>query len=266
MSIFEEKASIIQNDQVDSSLYIMSLEAPLIAENFAPGQFVHAKIPGMEGHILRRPFSLYAASKASGIIEILYQVVGFGSDHMTTLKQGDILDLLGPIGTPWNPPVDAKTALLVAGGVGAAPLYMLADQLTSSGVQVEVIMGAQTEKSLVCHGRYRQLLNEKGGTASAVRCATDDGSFGHAGFCTTLVEEDLQSKTYDYAAVCGPEIMMQIVSRTLLEAAIPCEVSFEKRMACGIGACLSCVVETTEGKQRACVDGPVFDARKVVFS
>lgn len=266
VSIFEETAKVLANERVDTKLYIMSLEAPLIAESVAPGQFVHAKLPGMEGHILRRPFSLYTASAARGIVEILYQVVGFGSDHMTTLKDGSEINLLGPLGTSWNPPAGTKSALLVAGGVGAAPLYLLADQLISSGVCLEVIMGAQTKSALVCHGRYRALFLDRESHNSKVHCATDDGSFGHAGFCTTLVEEAVQSKSYDYAAVCGPEVMMKIVSQTIREASIPCEVSFEKRMACGIGACLSCVVETTEGIKRACADGPVFDAGKVVFS
>lgn len=265
MSVFEERAKVLQNEIVDEKLYVMRLSSPLIAQAIAPGQFVHMKLPGMEAHILRRPFSIYSASKQNGTLDILYQVVGFGSAHMTGLTFGDELSLLGPIGTSWQPPEGIKKALLVAGGVGAAPMYMLADHLASQGVHLDVILGAQTKSALVTHAQYKQLILDKGASSSSVLCATDDGSFGHCGFCTTLVNDALQKSKYDYAAVCGPEIMMKIVAQTLLGASIPCEVSFERRMACGIGACLSCVVNTNEGMKRACVDGPVFDAGKVVF-
>ena len=266
MSIIEETAQIVSNEQVDSKLFILGLKAPLIAQTALPGQFVHLGIPGIEAHILRRPFSLYSAAPKTGIVEILYQTVGFGTARMGKLASHDTVSLLGPVGNPWSPPLEAKSVLLVGGGVGAAPLYLLADKLASAGAHIDVIMGAQTESSLVCHSRYQELLAHKATAASALHCATDDGSFGHAGFCTSLVEEALGSKAYDYAAVCGPEGMMRVVSSLILEAGIPCELSFERRMACGIGACLSCVVETVDGLKRACVDGPVFDARKVVFA
>ena len=127
-----------------------------------------------------------------------------------------------------------------------------------------MVLGAQTEAALTCRGRYEALLDEP------PRCATDDGSFGREGFCTSLVAEALAEaaeagEPYDYLAVCGPEPLMKIVAGMAAEAGVPCEVSMEKRMACGVGACLSCVVDTVGGKQRACVDGPVFDARKVVW-
>ena len=148
--------------------------------------------------------------------------------------------------------------------MGAAPLFMLCESLISAGVRTDVVLGAQTEAALTCRGRYEALLDEP------PRCATDDGSFGREGFCTSLVAEALAEaaeagEPYDYLAVCGPEPLMKIVAGMAAEAGVPCEVSMEKRMACGVGACLSCVVDTVDGKQRACVDGPVFDARKVVW-
>lgn len=264
-TVIEEDALIVENKVLGPKLHIMVLEAPSISAKVAPGQFVHAKLPGMEAHILRRPFSVYAASSARNTIEILYQVVGSGSAHMTTLKAGETINLMGPIGSSWSPPQNTKRALLVAGGVGAAPLFMLAEVLAAGGAMVDVVLGAQTKTALVCHSRYEDLLTNRVISGSSLRCATDDGSFGHAGFCTELVENALAENSYDYAAVCGPEPMMKIVSSRLIEASVPCEISLEKRMACGIGACLSCVVETTDGMKRACVDGPVFDARKVVF-
>ena len=158
---------------------------------------------------------------------------------------------------------ELRRALLVGGGVGAAPLFMLCQELVGSGVHVDVVLGAQTADALVCLKRYEQLLSRD------VRVATDDGTLGREGFCTSLVEEALAAgvdgKPYQYVACCGPEPLMKIVAGQAAGADVPCQISLEKRMACGVGACLSCVVDTVDGKKRSCVDGPVFDAEKVVW-
>lgn len=263
MALVNEKARIVSNQQVGPRLHLMVVDSPDIAETIEPGQFVHMKVPRMEAHILRRPFSVYARDAQAGTIDILYQVVGFGTDHMTTLEAGEECELIGPVGKVWNPPARGR-CLLVGGGVGAAPLFMLCQQIAASDASVDVVLGAQTEQALVCRRRYAELL----GVEPA--CATDDGTYGRPGFCTSLVEEALdaaadEGSPYDYVAVCGPEPLMKIVAAQAKRAGVRCEVSMEKRMACGIGACLSCVVDTVDGKKRACVDGPVFDAEKVVW-
>ena len=276
MALVNEKARILSNECVGPLLYVMVLESPEIAAAVEPGQFVHMLVPGMGEHILRRPFSVYAADAMHGTVDILYQVVGYGSDHMTTLTSdgpfADQVEMIGPVGHGWQAPAGAKRALLVGGGVGAAPLFMLAESLVANGVSLDVVLGAQTEAALTCRNRYEQLLmNAKGDCAEAgPRCATDDGSYGRSGFCTSLVEEALDAakqtgEPYDYLAVCGPEPLMKIVARMGDEAGVPTEISMEKRMACGIGACLSCVVDTVDGKKRACVDGPVFKSNEVMW-
>lgn len=263
MALVNETARILSNEFAGPRLHLMTLEAPQIAASIEPGQFVHMKVPRMEAHILRRPFSVYARDVDAGTIDVLYQVVGFGTDHMTGLAAGEECELIGPVGATWNPPAEGR-CLLVGGGVGAAPLFMLCERIAASEASVDVVLGAQTKDALVCGERYAALL---GGEP---RCATDDGTYGRAGFCTSLVEEALaaaaaEGSPYDYVAVCGPEPLMKIVAGLAADAGVRCEVSMEKRMACGIGACLSCVVDTVDGKKRACVDGPVFDARKVVW-
>lgn len=266
MALLNERAGILENECVGPNLYVMTLDSPNVARSLSPGQFVHMKIPGMEAHMLRRPFSVYARNAEAGSLEILYQVVGFGSERMVDLAAGDEgIELIGPVGRAWRPPSGAGKALLVGGGVGAAPLFMLCEALVSAGVDTDVVLGAQTERALACRARYEALLE------APPICATDDGSFGREGFCTTLVQEALDSaaaagEPYDYLAVCGPEPLMKIVADMAAETGVPCEVSMERRMACGVGACLSCVVDTTAGKKRACVDGPVFDAQEVVWS
>ena len=260
--LVNERARIVSNEHVGPRLHLMRFESPSIASAIEPGQFIHVKVPRAESHVLRRPFSVYARDVRAGTLDVLYQEVGSVTRYMPTLD-GGYAELIGPIGTTWSS--DCSHALLVGGGVGAAPLFMLAEKLGESGTCYDVVLGAQTFEALVCRERYEQL---KGCEPS---CATDDGSYGRAGFCTSLVEERLaqgclaDGKPYDFVAVCGPEPLMKIVARQAADAGVRCEVSMEKRMACGIGACLSCVVDTVDGKRRSCVDGPIFDARKVVW-
>ncbi len=258
-AIQDSRAVVLANQQVDDRLWLLTLEVEELGRLVEAGQFVHMLIPGMEGHILRRPFSVYQVSDDKRQVVILYQVVGFGSRQLSTVAPGAEVDLMGPVGHGWCAPADARHALLVAGGVGAAPLFMHAQELVSSGVEVEVVLGAQTASALVCEPKYHELL---GGEPYL---ATDDGSRGHKGFVTDLVAQRIAEKQFDYVACCGPEPMMRAVSDITLKAGIPTSISLEKRMACGIGACLSCIVETVDGRKRSCVDGPVFDASKVVW-
>ena len=272
--LFNERAQLLSNAMIGQSLYLMVLRSPKIALLVQPGQFVHLMIPGMEGHILRRPFSVYACNREQGTIDILFQDVGFGSHRMTMLDPAvpaDCeIDLIGPVGNTWSAATaiehgEKPRMLLVGGGVGAAPLFMLASALEQNGAPYDVVIGAQTKGALVTRERYAELMG------CEPFCSTDDGTYGRPGFCTSLVEErladgcTLDGKPYDQVVVCGPTPLMKIVVEMAKLSNIPCEVSLERRMACGIGACLSCVVDTVEGKKRACVDGPIFDAGEVIW-
>lgn len=257
--ILDKTGVVISNRRLSDRLWIIDIKVDALGADLMPGQFVHMLIPGMEGHILRRPFSVFYVSEDGSVITILYQVVGFGSKHLTTVEAGMAVSLMGPIGHGWNAPEGVSSALLVAGGVGAAPLFLHAQELVASGIDVEVVMGAQSDKALVCEPKYSELLGHE------PHLATDDGSRGHAGFVTDVVAGRIAEKQFDYVACCGPEPMMRIVSELTLNAGIPTYVSLEKRMACGIGACLSCIVETKQGRKRSCVDGPVFDASEVIW-
>ncbi len=270
----DHRAAVLSNERATDVLYVMQLQVEPssgeqggeggLASSLAPGQFVHMSVPTLQSHILRRPFSVYATDPASGRIEVLYQVVGEGTAEMARWKPGQQTTMIGPIGHGWTVPEGVSRALLVGGGVGAAPLFMLCEQLVARGVHVDVVLGAATKDALVCRSRYEAACG------CAPTCSTDDGTFGREGFCTPLVEEAIansieEGRPYDYGAVCGPEPLMRIASRAMTAAGIRCQVSMERRMACGVGACLSCVVDTVSGKRRACVDGPVFDATEVVW-
>lgn len=260
--LVNERARIVSNGRVGPRLHLLVLEAPEVARAILPGQFVHMKVPGLEAHILRRPFSVYGRDESAGLIEVLYQEVGSVTRLMPACQVGEV-EVIGPVGNSWS--TSCNRALLVGGGVGAAPLYMLAETLKRQGTPFDVVLGAQTKDALVTRGRYGELMGRE------PYCATDDGTFGHAGFCTALVAERLEAgcteggQPYDYLAVCGPEPLMRIVAGMGAQAGVRTQVSMEKRMACGIGACLSCVVDTRSGKRRSCVDGPIFEAEEVVW-
>ncbi len=255
---------LLGNRKRTDALYVMTLRAPELASSIRPGQFVHMEVPTLPDHILRRPFSVYDVDVEAGTIDILYQVVGVGTADMSKWQPGYLTNVIGPVGNTWTPPAGVKRALLVGGGVGAAPLFMLYRQLVDDGVQADVVLGAQTEEALVCRDRYREVCGCEPG------CSTDDGTFGREGFATALAEEALarahtEGSSYGYVAACGPEPLMRGVAALAKDAGVPVQVSLERRMACGIGACLSCVVDTVHGKRRACVDGPIFDAEEVLW-
>ena len=257
--ILDTSGLVLEHEQLGANLYLITLEAPSIAQTLLPGQFVHMRIPHMPDHMLRRPFSVYQCDAERGSLSILYQVVGEGTQGLTQVAPGEAVSLMGPIGNSWKVGPCEGSVLLVGGGVGAAPLFMLAQQLCAEGRDVKVVLGAQTASALVTLESYRQL------PGATVVAATDDGSYGFAGFCTVPAQEALSSGEVGCCVCCGPEVLMRIVAGMAHDAQVPCLVSLERRMACGVGACLSCVVDTREGKKRACVDGPIFDAEEVVW-
>ena len=257
--LIDEGAVVASNNNVGPRLWVMRLQAPQIAKCVQPGQFIHMRIPGMDDHPLRRPFSVYAANALGGTIDLLYQTVGYGSTKMTGMVQGDECMVIGPVGHGWEVPEEASKVMLVGGGVGAAPLFMLTQECVKKGLDVTVILGAATKDAMVTLERYTKLLEHE------PLCATDDGTYGYSGFATGPVQEELQKGGYDWVATCGPTPLMRIVANMAHDAGVPCSVSMEKHMACGIGACLGCIVDTVDGNKRSCVDGPVFDAEKVVW-
>lgn len=251
-----ESALVVANDRVATGVGLLVLESAHVAAHVRPGQFVHLRVARGRDFILRRPFSVHRAS--GDRIEILYQVLGAGTREMAETQPGVEMDLIGPLGRGWVVPDRLEHALLVAGGLGAAPLGMLAEELAAAGVAVTAALGAPTAERLVAREVFES-------AARRVEVATDDGTAGEKGFVTAVTGRLLETGTFDVAYVCGPEAMQRAVAAQCSSAGVACQVSLERLMACGIGACLSCVVTTTSGQKRACVDGPVFDAGEVLW-
>jgi dihydroorotate dehydrogenase electron transfer subunit len=257
-----EEVEVLSNERVTEGVGLIALTAPRIASCVRPGQFLHLRIAEGADFILRRPFSVHRARQgkdaAPGTIEILYQVLGAGTRELSEKRHGDVMDAIGPLGHGWDVPVDAPHVLLVAGGLGAAPLGMLAEALAARGVAVSVALGAPTAERLVARELFERV-------ARRVEVATDDGSAGTRGFVTGISKRLIAEDRPSLVCACGPEVMSRTVAAQAAEAGTACQVSLERLMACGIGACLSCVVTTRSGRARACVDGPVFDAADVIW-
>ncbi|OPY07687.1 MAG: Dihydroorotate dehydrogenase B (NAD(+)), electron transfer subunit [Syntrophaceae bacterium PtaB.Bin038] len=262
------KARILSNVEVAPSHFLMELAVSRVFRNARPGQFVMLRPAGRGVPFLGRPLGIYSlADHGDGArIEVLYRAAGRGTQVISTLCEGERMEILGPLGNSFEFPPAMDTAVLVAGGIGIAPLVFLARQLScrSDGVRVVVYIGARDAGTLLGVDRVKVCSAE-------VRLCTDDGSTGYRGPVTDLFREDLGSFEAAKTAVfvCGPGPMLRRVSEIVADHPVFCQVLMEERMACGMGACLGCTIEvkSRQGVQyrQVCTDGPVFDIREIVW-
>ena len=251
--------SVVANEPVADGLFRLTISAPRLAEAIRPGQFMSFHVPGDPTQLIRIPVSYSKASPEAGTVETLYAVVGDGTRRLSEMAPGSGSTVLGPLGNGWRLPRGCSRALLVAGGIGITPIVAAAEMLERAGVAHDAVVGALTAAK-VC-GTDELAANGCG----EVRVTTDDGSAGTRGFTTAEVAPMLAGGSYDLVLACGPGPMMGAVAGLAREARVACQVSLERMMTCGFGACNTCNVETTYGMVGACTAGPVFDAEKVVW-
>ncbi len=215
-----------------------------------PGQFVQVRIDGSQGTFLRRPISIHFVDFVANELHLLVQVVGAGTRWLSMLKAGDVLNVLLPLGNGFTLPTDAEEKpLLIGGGVGVAPLLWLGCCLKERGCQPSFLLGARSKDDLLQLSRFEEY--------GPVHVTTEDGSAGELGFVTQ--HSLLQGQKVSSIACCGPKPMMVAVAKYARQHGIPCEVSLENMMACGLGACLCCVEDTQRGNVCVCTEGPVFN-------
>ena len=247
-----EEAQILSHEAPIAGVDILTLASPLIARSALPGQFVQISVPADAGY-LRRPLGVAEVSREAGWIRLIYREVGRGTEGLAAMWTGTSVSVLGPLGRGFD--TSLKHPLLVGGGMGLTPLLFFAAEHPN----VSVLMGGRTCGEVFWEEIYRPHVRE-------CFVTTDDGSYGEQGVVTTLLPKLLAEGDYDGVAVCGPPVMMERVAAIAAEYGIPCEVSLEKRMACGLGACLSCAVDTKSGRRKVCKDGPVFPAAEVYYA
>lgn len=268
---------VLSHKKYGEAYHSLTIVAPDVGEKVRPGQFVNVRCGEHRDHILRRPFSVYRVHKRGGwasTIEIVFDVRGPGTQYLSTLRGHSTVDLVGPLGRGFALPKRRAHCLLVGGGIGATPLFFLADELRNEGHRVDVILGARSNGLLLNAIEARRL-------ASVCRTTTEDGSSGEKGRVTDVLAETMAKCETEVVYSCGPHPMLAAVSRICVESKVPVQVAVEELMGCGYGVCMTCVMplrrpaRRTTAKQdaeddgvyyaRSCTEGPVFNGASVVW-
>ena len=258
--MFDAVAKTLAHDEIGAGYRRLVFEAPELSAALAPGQFVHVRVPSLEPSALRRPFSVFDA--AEGRVTVLYKTVGRGTLALNSVKPGDEVGVLGPLGRGFPVECDGA-ALLVGGGYGVAPLHFLARSLKASGHDnVIAFIGGRTSNDLLAVDELRALGVD-------VRLATDDGSAGVKGLVTDPLDDELarlraDGRKFELFA-CGPDPMLKAVAMRANGTGAKGWISMDRHMICGVGACYACIQKTVRGNSRCCVEGPVFRATDLVW-
>ncbi|MGI6360817.1 MAG: dihydroorotate dehydrogenase electron transfer subunit [Bacillota bacterium] len=251
-----ENCLITANQQLNKDNYQMELQAPQIAKAAAFGQFIMLKTSETYDPFLKRPMGI--SSVFDERIRFIYCLKGRGTELLSQMLPGSLMEVMGPIGNGWSIPQKAQKVLVVAGGVGIAPLLDLVKHFFQHKVACTCLWGLQDKEQLF---KVEELK-----LWSDLQVVTEDGSCGEKGYVTLLLPEE---PSYDMVYCCGPQPLMAKVAEWAEKKQQPCQVSLGERMGCGVGTCMGCVCKIKEGDhqsyKRVCCDGPVFDSREVIF-
>ena len=237
---------ITSNEKIARDIFKMTLAGDTSAIT-APGQFVNIKL---DGFFLRRPISVCDCVGEN--LTLIYKTVGHGTEQMSRVENGDELDLLTGLGNGYNTKISGGSPLLVGGGVGVPPMYMLCRKLISEGKNVTVVLGFNSKDDVFYENEFRAL-------GADVHIATADGTYGIKGFVTDVIK-DMQ---YTFFYTCGPEPMFRAMHKIMKT---PGQYSFEERMGCGFGACMGCSCKTLTGNKRICKEGPVMESEEIIWA
>jgi dihydroorotate dehydrogenase electron transfer subunit len=225
------------------------LESPQIASAAQPGQF--AMVQCGEDTLLRRPFSIHQVDEDKNSLALLFSVVGRGTHWLSLSQTGDKIDLLGPLGNGYSIDPTSSKLLLVAGGIGIAPLYFLAQEALKGKYSVTLLYGTADSKRLSITPEIK------------LASATEDGTVGHRGMITDLLPEYIDWA--DQVFACGPSLMYRAMAKMAELKSKPVQISLEVRMGCGLGVCYGCTVKTKSGLKQVCKDGPVFELNDITW-
>jgi len=242
---------IKENRQINSDFFILELSGNNYLPILKPGQFVQVKVEGSAETFLRRPISIHDVDYEKNIIKLLIQIAGKGTEKLSKLKTGEVLNIIYPLGNSFSLPPKNSKILIIGGGCGVAPLLFLGKYLKSNGYIPDILLGFRNANRIIEYDEYTKI--------GSVYLTTEDGSKGEKGFVTDHTV--LKERHYDHICCCGPSSMMKAVAGYCTLNGIMCEVSLENLMACGFGVCLCCVVNTVSGYICTCIDGPVFNIK-----
>lgn len=255
-------AKLIRKEKLLDGLYKFSVEAKEIVNSAKPGNFIEIRINENLDPFLRRPISIYNLDKENGILEFIFQVKGKGTELLAKKEEGDLIDIIGPLGSGTFKFEGKKNIAVIGGGIGIFPLYELAKQGKNLGINIHTYLGFRNKDLVTLEKEFEAVSNN-------LTITTDDGTHGKKGFAINFLTEDFKKENFDCIYACGPLSMLRVVKKAAEEKGIPCQISLEERMGCGLGVCLGCAVKTAASSKDApdyvhvCKAGPVFDSKIV---
>lgn len=258
----QELARVLENKDIAKDHCKLAFSSHYIASHAEPGQFVEVRVSNDTDPLLRRPLGIHRVNAQHGTVEVVYRIIGKGTRLLSRAQIGSSVDVLGPLGSGFKIDKGKDVAIFVGGGVGIAPLYTAAEAAKKAGIKaVYAIMGAKHRDMVLCEADFRAIGVETITT-------TDDGSHGKKGLASDILLELLSSHLASLTShlyACGPKPLLKAVSEIASQFEVPCQVSLEEWMACGIGACKGCAVSTIAGYKMVCKDGPVFDHKEITW-
>lgn len=255
-------AELVKKEQLKPDIFKFSVKAPSIVEKSKPGNFVEIRVSDQVEPFLRRPISIYNLDRKNGILEFIFQVKGKGTKILAQKEVGSQIDIIGPIGYGTFQYADYKNIAIIGGGIGVFPLYELAKCAKESDKNVTIYLGFRSKDFVVLEEEFEKVANQ-------LVLTTDDGTYAEKGFAINYLEKDIEAGKIDSIYACGPLPMLKAVQKLAIEKSIPCQISLEEKMACGLGVCLGCAVKTAKSSKEApeywhvCKAGPVFNAKDV---
>ena len=258
------QAKLLEKIQLTKDIYHFKVQAKEIVEKCKPGNFIEIRVSDQTEPFLRRPISIYNLDKENGILEFIFQVKGNGTKILARKEVGQEIDIIGPLGFGTFKYDGNKDIVIIGGGIGIFPLYELAKQAKESGIKVNTYLGFRNRENVILESEFKNVSDN-------LTIATDDGSYKENGFAINYLKRDIQNSKPDCIYACGPIQMLRAVKQLAEENNIPCQVSLEEKMGCGLGACLGCAVKTAKSPKEApeyfhvCKGGPVFNSKDVEF-
>lgn len=248
-----EDFTVKENKRLNNDLFVLELAGNGFLPDIKPGQFAEVRIDKSPTTFLRRPLSLHDVDFKSNTLKFLIQIAGDGTESLSRLQEGETINIIYPLGNSFTLPAPWENVLLIGGGCGTAPLLFLAKYLRGNNFKPEILLGFRNKGRIIEMDEFLSI--------GPVHLTTEDGSGGEKGFVTD--HSILTKKHFNRIYCCGPQAMMKAVATYCSKKDIHCEVSLENLMACGIGVCLCCIVNTTDGNLCTCTDGPVFNIKKL---
>ena len=256
------QAKLLEKIKLKEDVFHFKVQAPEIVETAKPGHFIEIRVSKNTEPFLRRPISIHNLDKEKGILEFIFQVKGEGTKILSERNIGEEIDIVGPLGSGIFKYDKYQNIAVIGGGIGVFPLYELCKEAKKDNKNVNTYLGFRSKDFVLLENDFKNVSDN-------LIITTDDGSYANSGFAISYLEKDIDDGKVDSIYACGPLPMLRAVRELAIKKDIPCQISLEERMGCGLGVCLGCAVKTAKSPKEnpeywhVCKGGPVFNAKDV---